>query len=225
LWDTATGKEVGRLAGHQGSIDTLEFAPDSKTLLTGSRDTTGLVWDVTSFAKWGRSPTTAMDAAARWKDLASDDAAKAFNALNAFSANTAGAVAYLKDHLSAATLPDDAKIAKLVADLDSDQFAARKKAGEELERLGETAAPMLRKALEADPSTEVKRRLEDLLAKANSKTPGGDSLRSLRAVEVLETIATPEARQLLRRIADGAPEARLTREARAALERLGTHLR
>jgi RNA polymerase sigma factor (sigma-70 family) len=221
FWDTASGKEVGRLAGHQGPIDTLEFAPDGRTLTTGSRDTTGLVWDVTRFAKRGKSPTAPLDVEARWKDLAGDDAARAYDALNALVADPAAAVAYLKSHLYAATAPDADKIAKLVADLDGDQFAARKKAAEELEKLAESAAPLLRKALAANPSAEVKKRLEDLLAKATSMTPGGDSLRSLRAVEALETIATPEARQLLRKIAAGAPEARLTREARAALERLG----
>jgi hypothetical protein len=45
-------------------------------------------------------------------------------------------------------------------------------------------------------------------------------LLTLRAIEVLEHIDTPEARQLLRRQAGGAAEARLTREAKAALERL-----
>jgi WD40 repeat protein len=220
LWDTATGKEVGRLAGHQGSIDALEFAPDAKTLITGSRDTTGLVWDVASFAKRGKPQTTPLDAAARWKDLATDDAAKAYDAVTAFSADAGAAVVYLKEHLSAAATADPAKVAKLIADLDSDRFAARKMAGEELEKLGETAAPLLRKALAADPPAGVKRRLEDLLAKANSKTPEGNAIRSLRAVEVLESIATPQARQLLQQIADGAPQARLTREARAALERL-----
>jgi hypothetical protein len=46
------------------------------------------------------------------------------------------------------------------------------------------------------------------------------NLRSLRAVEVLEHIATPEARDVLRTLAQGASEVRLTREAKAALERL-----
>jgi len=43
---------------------------------------------------------------------------------------------------------------------------------------------------------------------------------SVRAVEVLEHITTPEARQLLQELACGAAEARLSREANAALERL-----
>jgi hypothetical protein len=39
----------------------------------------------------------------------------------------------------------------------------------------------------------------------------------------LERIGTPEARQLLKRLATGAPGARLTREAKASLERLAIH--
>jgi hypothetical protein len=45
-------------------------------------------------------------------------------------------------------------------------------------------------------------------------------LRGLRAVAVLEHIGTPEAKQLLVNLSEGAPEARLTREAKAALGRL-----
>jgi hypothetical protein len=39
-------------------------------------------------------------------------------------------------------------------------------------------------------------------------------------VTVLEQIASPAARQLLHALAQGAPAARLTREARAALQRV-----
>lgn len=45
-------------------------------------------------------------------------------------------------------------------------------------------------------------------------------LQLLRAVEVLEQIDTPEARRLLAELAQGAAAARLTQEAKAALERL-----
>ena len=44
--------------------------------------------------------------------------------------------------------------------------------------------------------------------------------RQLRAVELLERIATPAARDVLSELAKGAAEAPLTREAAAALERL-----
>jgi hypothetical protein len=45
-------------------------------------------------------------------------------------------------------------------------------------------------------------------------------LRTLRAVEILEQVATPEAVRLLGRLAAEDPGARRTREAKAALERL-----
>jgi hypothetical protein len=45
-------------------------------------------------------------------------------------------------------------------------------------------------------------------------------MRLLRTIEVLEHAATPEARQFLEKLAAGATEARLTREAKASLERL-----
>ena len=53
----------------------------------------------------------------------------------------------------------------------------------------------------------------------------GNSLRVLpRFVEVLEMIGSPETRRVLKRLAGGAPEASLTRQAKAALERLGREL-
>ena len=45
-------------------------------------------------------------------------------------------------------------------------------------------------------------------------------LRRLRAVHALERIGSPEARALLRKLAKGMPEARLTQDAQDALRRL-----
>jgi hypothetical protein len=52
------------------------------------------------------------------------------------------------------------------------------------------------------------------------KAPSQEVLRGLRAVELLEHIGTPEAQQLLEKAAAGLDEARLTREAKASLDRL-----
>jgi type IV secretory pathway VirB4 component len=78
-----------------------------------------------------------------------------------------------------------------------------------------------RQGLVGDPSPELRRRLETLLSKLQGPITSTETLRSLRAIEVLEHIATPEARELLQKLARGAPEARLTREAKTAVERLG----
>jgi hypothetical protein len=83
---------------------------------------------------------------------------------------------------------------------------------------GESAAPALRQALTAAPSMEVRERIEALLRRLDALP--ADRLRTLRAVEVLEYSATPEARALLERLSGGLAEARLTREAKASVERL-----
>src|SRR5262249_20943196 len=114
----------------------------------------------------------------------------------------------------------DPKIEQLVTDLDSDKFQVRTAATAQLKALGELAEPALRRALAGDPSAEVRRRVEQLLEKVQEWAPPPERLREVRAVDVLERAATPEARKLLHELAKGAPEARLTREARAALDRL-----
>jgi hypothetical protein len=76
--------------------------------------------------------------------------------------------------------------------------------------------------LAGQPSLEQRRRLEMMLEKQDEerRSPSPQRLRILRALEALELAGTPEAAQLLQRLAGGAPEACVTREAKAALERL-----
>ena len=62
---------------------------------------------------------------------------------------------------------------------------------------------------------KAKRLLQRLEARRTS-----ERFRPARALQVLETIGTAEARRALGRLAGGAREADLTRAARAALERL-----
>ena len=46
IWEVQTGKLRRRLHGHQAGIRPVAFSPNGKTLLTGSNDTTVLIWDV-----------------------------------------------------------------------------------------------------------------------------------------------------------------------------------
>jgi hypothetical protein len=61
---------------------------------------------------------------------------------------------------------------------------------------------------------------ERLLGRLEGTGPSGERLQALRGIEVLELIGSRDARQVLERLAKGAPEARLTQEAKASLERL-----
>jgi hypothetical protein len=69
-------------------------------------------------------------------------------------------------------------------------------------------------------SLEARKRIEELLEGVREAAVAPENLRNLRAVETLEHIGTPEAREVLKLLANGAAAARLTREAKAALERL-----
>lgn len=46
LWDATSGKRLRTLSGHTADVTALAFAPDGKRLVSGSDDTTLIVWDV-----------------------------------------------------------------------------------------------------------------------------------------------------------------------------------
>jgi hypothetical protein len=131
------------------------------------------------------------------------------------------AVAVLKDRLKPAAGVDAKRIDQLVADLASEQYPVRKKATDELEKLGELAQPAIEKAQTQEPTLETQRRLDKLLEKIlNDQAPTAQVTQALRAMQVLEEAGSPEARQVLQTIAQGAPAHRLTRHAEQALKRL-----
>jgi hypothetical protein len=219
--ELASGKIRHRFAGgHQARIAALVFSADGDRLVSGSEDTTALVWDVIGRRAARREPLAAADLDACWNDLAGEDAASAYRAMRKLIVSPGGAIAFLAAHLQPATPADANRLAKHIADLDSDAFTTRAAAMKELAQLGQLAESALRKALAGSPSTEARRRMEQLLEKLATATLNGESLRQWRAIETLEHLATPEARQLLEKLASGAADARLTREAKAAQERL-----
>jgi hypothetical protein len=154
-----------------------------------------------------------------WTDLGHADAERAYRAVWALAAAPRVAAPLLRERLRPMPLVDAKRITQLVTDLDHKRYVVRLQAEKELEKLGELAEPALQRALEGKPSLELLRRVEQLMEKVTGP-PTGAPLRGLRAVEALERMETAEARQLLEALARGAPEGRLTREARASLERL-----
>jgi hypothetical protein len=212
LWESASGQERRRYQGHRSWALSIDFAPDGGRLASASLDGTAVVWQVFGPAPAERS---AVDSAALWADL-TRDGITAHRAMAALIVAPRQALPLLRERLRPAVPADPRRVARLIAELDSERFAARENATRELESLGESALPALRKVLADSPSAEVHRRVEQLLA----KPAGADRLRDVRAVEALEHIGTSDAREVLQNLAKGSAEARLTREAKAALERL-----
>lgn len=223
LWSLSAGKEVRQLRGHRSVIESLAFSHDGKLLASGSGDTTALIWDVRETAEAAR-PRPADVPRERleqlWADLGSDDAIRAHQAIWRLVA-ARQIIPWLQNHLKPVPTADAQRIARLIADLDSDTFAVREKALHELEAIAEAAEPALRKVVANKPSAELCRRVEPILKKLeNWPVSSAGTLREWRALEVLEHLGTPEARKLLQRLAEGTPVARLTHEVKAALQRL-----
>jgi WD40 repeat protein len=222
VWDPATGKELCRLEGHQGPVSAVAFSPDGRILATGSADTTGLLWDVTTVPRSGLAPRqfSPQELDALWSDLAHEDAARAYRALIALRAAPGQSASLLRQRLRPVNV-DLRRVPKLLADLDHKEFTVRAKAARALEALHELAVPALRRALTRGISLEAKRRIEQLLEKCERyDVPAGEPLRGLRAVMLLERLGTTAARAVLEGLAEGTPGAWLTREARASLQRL-----
>src|SRR5207244_13159396 len=107
----------------------------------------------------------------------------------------------------------------LIKDLNSPQFAVRQQATKDLETMARAIEPELREALKSSANLEVQRRLQGILAKVEAARRR--QVQEVRAVAVLEQIATPEANRVLTAVATGDPQAPLTIAARAALKRQG----
>jgi hypothetical protein len=200
----------------------LAFAPDGRSLVSGSFDATALVWDLTGRAgAKKRDPLTAEGLDASWAALNAAPAEEAYGALLALAADPRQAVALVKAELTGD--PVDAKaIAKLLADLDDDQFAVRDKASRELARLGRRVATELKRERAATSSAEVRLRLDALLARLreNDDEKLDEAVRAQRVVALLELTATLEARDLLDHLAKKAPSEEVRRKAAGALDRL-----
>src|SRR5262245_20175081 len=49
MWDATTGRAIRKLEhGHKGYINSVEFSPDGRELLTASDDHSARLWDVAS---------------------------------------------------------------------------------------------------------------------------------------------------------------------------------
>lgn len=154
-----------------------------------------------------------------WADLASTDGAVAYRAMGKLETAAHESISLLNDRLKPVPHVQRQKILELITGLGNEQYLFRQKAQEQLEKLQDIPEEELRKALARGPSLELQRRISQLLKKMDLLMCP-ERLRALRAIEVLEHIGSPQATQVLEKLARGASGAQQTREAKASLGRL-----
>jgi RNA polymerase sigma factor (sigma-70 family) len=222
--DATTGEVIREFTGHHRDVTSLAFAPDGKSLASGSADTTILIWKIDEPPQKRLADLSPGKLKSTWDDLRGPDAANAHRAIGTLSA-ARQTVAYLAQRLKPIAAANPARLEMLTADLDSEQFALRDAATEELVRAAELAEPALRKALVTATSLEFRRRVEALIRKLEEPITSPETVRLLRSLEVLERVGTPDARTVLQTMATGTAASMITQTARDALQRLSARER
>jgi WD40 repeat protein len=224
LFESATGSVVGRMPDvHRDPLPLPVFSPDGKMLALGGLDGSIILCDLArtcGLVSASKEKLAASDLARLWDDLASADARIAYRAIGTLAADPEQALPFLRDRLRPVTETECRPVRKLLADLASDDFARRERAVAELAKLSAEWLPEVYRVLAGKPSPEAHRRLRSLLAGPHMTRWSPGMLQRLRGVHALERIGTPPAQTLLKRIAKGVPEARLTQDAEDALRRL-----
>jgi RNA polymerase sigma factor (sigma-70 family) len=222
LWDTVRGKELLRRNGYDSYASALAFAPDGRSLAIGYTDSTILIWDTATSENDAERSSREPDAKEldQWLSaLAGDDAHVAWIAIWKMTAAPRQVLPLLRQRLRPAEAFPADEASRLIDDLDSSDFDKREGASKRLADLGERVVPALEKALKTAPSLEKRRRIESLLP-TSDVVRSREILQAVRAIEVLEHIGTEEAQQVLKTLAQGMAESRITREAKRSLERL-----
>ncbi len=212
LWEVSTRQIRARWSGHENGVQSLCFTPDGKKLITGGADTTILIRDL-------YSPQASRQKLDSLWGLLGADAEKSYQAMLQMIHRKDEAVTFLSAKLKPSPKLEVKSIADMIRRLDDDNIDIREQTAKEILRQRGAASEGLRKALRSRPTLEMRRRIHKLL-KRLSHGITNEQARPLRAIEVLEQVATQKARRLLKRLAAGGAS-ETTRQAKLAIKRMG----
>jgi RNA polymerase sigma factor (sigma-70 family) len=227
VWETSTGQRRRRFRGHRSYQTTLAFSPDGARLATGNRDATILVWDVFGLST-GNPPDAVLaseaDLEALWARLLDGDGERACLAMGRLMRCPGLSAPFLSPHLLARKSPEAARLRGWIADLDDEHFHKRETAANELAKHLASAEPLLKETLAGNPSPEARRRLAGLLSRAEPRPLSPETLRDLRALEVLEHLGPAAAAKVARELSEGPYDPWVAAAAKAVRKRLTTKL-
>lgn len=222
VYEVATRSLIRRYATGFGAINLLGVFPDGSRVVSAGAAEVLTVWDLTF--RHGKPALTEAELRSAWANLDALDGAKGYPAGRALvEGGRAGTriVAAGLDEID----ENQKSITRWVTELESEDFPRREAATKALLSQGFSALPAVQAAASRAKSAEVRSRAADILRKLTAKgitVPAhglaGDTLRLIRAVQVLEDIGGTDARTLLTRIVKlGGPAGD---EAKAALGRM-----
>ncbi len=204
--------KVSFLLPHRGDAIKIDFFAAS--LQNIEDESWGL--DNVEAAIFDGSPSGSLDAdrlKALWGDLRGGDPVKADKALWTLlgAENTADVTNLLVGNLK---LPEEAPgevssdVAKLIAELDDDNWQVRDKATEALKKMGDKVIPVLRRTLTETKSAEVRQRVNRILesAAASGSTNNMNLLVSSRVIRMLRIIGSEETKKAIEAIEKQYPQ-------------------
>lgn len=229
LYDHFSGRPVLEYKPHRHWVDQIAFSSDGRFIAAACRDTTVLVWDTRAVRQESQPALDKKALGQLWSvlELPTDKSVKedrlnmespnvprpgksagAYTAIARLIADPERSVPFLRRRLQIGPFEHPERLRRLIADLNSEEFARRLAASSELSRLGVVAAPALRDALRAPLNLETRRRIERFLNEIDQKLT---SVSHIRAIQVLENIGNESAQELLRILADAGAPTRLAK--------------
>jgi RNA polymerase sigma factor (sigma-70 family) len=212
IFEVQTGLERRRIVDHHNTVGSLAFSSDGRYLASASPDAPVFLWDVYSI----EDSNAKRSGDEIWNDLFRESAH--LRAIGQLISNPDLAIRLCRERIKPSTKPDAKKLRQLIDTLGDAAFRVRDNAESQLAQMGEVIVPTLQRELTSNPSAEKASRLNRLISQFSK--PSADRLAMSRALEAIEHIATPQARELVEEWANGDPDSSFTREAKKSLERM-----
>lgn len=223
LWNIASGAEVKVFADRGGTVSALAYSSDGRMLASiNSGHFSKMIRTPASQALPEQKPrtvTTSENLEQLWEELASEEPNTAYGAARSFTAAPALAIPFLQGKVKPAEKVSGTQIAMLIGGLRSANPDVQEKARGDMLKLGSRAELNVKQAMMSQAPGEIKQRMQDVLDQLRKSSSSGETLRELRVVSILIRINSLEARQFLQKLAGGAPDASLTKEAQAAVKK------
>ncbi len=215
LYEVSTMKEMTRVGFDKRFVRVIRFLPGVFRFAAGLSD--GLVDIFDPKHGLNTAELTKEQFGALWDTLRGPDASAAFDAMLRLQGNGGTTASLIYERQPAVDLRES-QIKELTQRLDSEDPNQRADAFAHCETIG--PHPDLLTYVRASGSTEAKAAIDRLKLFENSPSTTPALLRFSRAVAILESMGSPEAREVLIQWSKGAATSPLTRDASAALLRL-----